>query len=284
MKINSKYYPELAFAIKIAQQAGKLLLSYPKATNISFKENKTPVTAADKAISNLIAMEIKKEFPTYALLDEERADDLKRLKSKFCWVIDPLDGTRGYIAGDENCGPLIGLLHNHQPVLGVAYRPLRGELVYAVRGNGAYVLLEKQAKKIHVSGSKEIHLLISQSRNSPELTEIIQLINPKTARKQNSSFKIIEVAMGRATLFVCPQSNPMHFWDLCATQVILEEAGGKITDMKGNPLNYALQETTFNLGIVASNGKIHGEVLKILKKPKTTQKNKTFKNHPSNRP
>jgi len=78
------------------------------------------------------------------------------------------------------------------------------------------------------------------------------------------SLKIVEVAKGNATLFLCPATSTMHLWDLCAPQLILEEAGGRITDRYGKPFNYAQQETVNRNGIIASNGVDHdGIVAKI---------------------
>ena len=225
---------ELDVAIKIARNASKILIErHPNPTGVETKADGSLVSDVDKAVSAFIQNELIAQFPTHGVLNEELVDDQSRFNREFCWYVDPLDDTKGYLAKSATFGVLLGLTYKFQPVLGVTYNPLSDELVCAIRGSGAYRMRQGETSKISVAKSKDVHLLISNSRSSPELEQIIEKIRPASTTKMGGSLKIVEIAKGAATVFLCPKSSTMHLWDLCATSVILEEAGGKITDTYG---------------------------------------------------
>ena len=193
-------------------------------------------------------------------LDEERAEDKSRFKRRRCWVVDPLDDTRGYLAKQNTFGVIIGLLEDFQPVFGITYRPLSDELAFAIDGEGAFVEIGREQNRISVQQGK-ISVLISNSRSSEELEKILQKIKPEETIKIGGSLKTVEVAKGNASLFLCPTTSVMHLWDLCAPQVILEEAGGRISNAYGKCFDYSQAETVNRNGVIASNGIIHQRVV-----------------------
>lgn len=260
---------ELEVAQLAAVEAGKILLSfYDSPKGVEMKSDKTLVSEADKQSSKKISHILNSAFPQYSIIDEEKINEIATIE--FCWVIDPLDGTREYLEKSTNFGILIGLTKNGIPILGLAYRPLTGEMMYSTKGRGSWVKNKDGIKKIQVSASKEINLLISASRPSLELDELISLISPDSIRKMGSAFKITEVAAGRATLYLAPKENTMHLWDVCGPSIILEEAGGKITDLEGKNLSFTDPQTLFENGILVCPKELHSIILRKLNK---SQKN-----------
>ena len=141
-------------AIETALEAGQLLLDMRESAVARLKVDKTLVTDADDAASKLIVGQLRTQFPDYGILDEEALSQ-QRPDSQYCWVTDPLDDTRGYKDGTQDFGVIFGLLKDHQPVLGVTFRPLANELLYAVKGEGAYRLNLDTRESTPISVSKK---------------------------------------------------------------------------------------------------------------------------------
>lgn len=245
----------------LVRQAGRILLdNYGNPRGIERKSDGTLVTGVDRDASELISSSLMKQFPGYGILDEERQEDGTRFSRKRCWVVDPLDGTVEYIEETGDFGIIVGLLDGFRPVFGVTYKPHKDELAYAARGQGAYLLQGGEAARLSVSESDELHVLISRIRSSEELDTMLARLEPDSVTYMGGSLKTIEIARGDATLFLCPTTSRMALWDLCAPSVILEEAGGRISDVHGNPFNYQGGTTNYK-GVVATNRRIHDAVL-----------------------
>src|SRR4051794_10792196 len=149
---------ELKTAIALAYAAGKLISDYYKTEFVAEEKLGAdnfyePVTAADRAASRLIVEALTTEFPDDAILSEEEADDLEtRLSAKRVWIIDPIDGTAGFVKKDGDFAVQIGLAEAGRAVLGVVYMPVHKKLDFAVRGQGAFESVEKgEAVRLHVS-------------------------------------------------------------------------------------------------------------------------------------
>lgn len=251
---------ELVCAKNAAIEAGKILLAhYNNPSGIERKDDQSLVSDADKASSKQIQELLVRDFPDYDYIDEERT--IQERKNPYCWVVDPLDGTREYLEKKPDFGILIGLMKEDVPVAGVAYRPLTGEMMYASYGRGAYREQGGQKEKISVSLSKEISALISTSRHNLELDSLLSAIKPHLISKMGSAFKLAEIAAGRATLYLAPKQNTMHLWDICAFNIILQEAGGIITDLEGFSLDFSNPHVAFEKGIVAAPITLHTTII-----------------------
>jgi len=247
-----KFEKELETAKRVARISGAMLLEIRKRDmEITLKKDKSIVTLADKLSSDLIYKKLEEDFPDYGIIDEERGNNSRKNK-ELCWVVDPLDGTFEYVNNGEHFGVMIGLMKNFNPILGVVYKPVRDEIVYAIKGQSAFLECYNKKRRINVSDSYKLNLLISKNRKNSELNKIVKKINPDKIIEMLSSFKITEVAKGNATHFVCPPSITMNLWDLCSQQVILEEAGGIMSDYYGNKINYA-GDLVNKFGVIASN-------------------------------
>ncbi len=263
---------ELKAACDLAVKGGRILLdSRGNSMVTGIKSDQSIITDADRKASEFLTSELAKGFPSYGLLDEENPQPDTRYKHELCWVTDPLESTISYSLGMDTFGILIGLMKKFRPVLGVSYRPATGELVYAVIGEGTYQISLAGKKALHVSLSDSVDVLVSRFRNSTELDAMLQRIGQARVRQMPSSFKAIEVAKGNATLFLSAPSKTMNLWDLCAPQIILEEAGGRMTDVSGSPIDYS-GNLAVEKGVIASNGIIHDYVIGRLRDAQVAKK------------
>ena len=245
----------------IMKKAGKILLEKRHLPIIiSQKKDKSPVCNVDIEASQFLTEEFSKNFKEHGIIDEEISH---KTDKEFYWVIDPLDGTIEYLNRGENFGVLACLLKDNIALAGFSYKPLADEFVYAIKGKGAYLRKDNKEVKLKVSNSKNIDVLVSQYRENNELKELLKKINPTSVSKMPSSFKMIEVAKGNATLFLCPKTTTMNCWDLYAPSLMLEEAGGKITNLNNQTIKYD-KDLINQEGVLASNQLIHKEVLQKL--------------------
>jgi 3'-phosphoadenosine 5'-phosphosulfate (PAPS) 3'-phosphatase len=256
---------ELKAAIRIAIGAGRLLeMERGNYLDVEIKQDRSLCTYVDKLSSEYIAERLVREFPEHDLIDEERSDQIICPGPGRTWIVDPLESTISYIRGEGNYGVMIGLMEDNQPILGVTYRPAICELVYAVKGNGAFLEDRSGLRRLDVRASDELDILVSKYRVDPIFDGVIRNMRLTQVRGMPSSFKTIEVAKGCATAFICPPAVTMNTWDLCAPQIILEEAGGKISDIYGEDLDFRACLTNCK-GVIASNGIVHSRIEEALK-------------------
>lgn len=251
-------------ALKAAKEAGKIILSYySKNVNaISKGSTYNLVTKADIASENKIISIIKNKFPGHSILAEESGEEMH--KSDYCWVIDPLDGTNNFYHKFPMFCVSIALYKKGKPLIGVVFDPLKKELFYAEKDEGAFL----NNKKIKVSGANKLSksllalgfyyergLLMRKSLDQMErfFYENIHGIR----RTGSAALDICYTACGRLDGFWELYLNP---WDYAAGSLIVMEAGGRITDTQGRKYNLMMKN------IVASNGKIHKDMIWILKK------------------
>ena len=317
---------ELKFGLEVVRKACFLAESVRKkfqSASVS-KADKSPVTIGDYAIQALIGAFLQKQFSKDILIGEERASSLREsshgallgdirdsLKDFLgqvatdeqilswvgegglpagnrAWVLDPIDGTKGFIRGGQYAVSL-ALLENGVVTLGILgcpklqddQFPEPGILAWAVRGQGAWHSdLSENAKKIPLKVSDcnslgEARMVCSEDESHTDLPRILKVLeaagNQKKPFEMSSLAKIVVLANGRTDFLLrlpSPKSPDYRewIWDQAAGSLILEEAGGMITDMTGKALNFHKGLRLFdNIGIVASNKKVHTELLKLLK-------------------
>ena len=170
---------ELEVSKKIALKAAEQILKiYNTDFDVEYKKDNSPLTKADKESNELIVKKLMQEFPDYAVLSEEYEDDKSRLNNDWCWVIDPLDGTKEFLKRNGEFTINIALTHKHKVVLGVVYAPVTKELYYAIKGHGAYSEIDDKVVKLNVSDRKDnLKLLKSRSHASKELEQFINRNN-----------------------------------------------------------------------------------------------------------
>jgi 3'(2'), 5'-bisphosphate nucleotidase len=266
---------ELETAIDAARLAGKVILEH-YALEIIAEEKLgvdnfyEPVTAADRAASAMIVGHLSAAFPQDAVLSEEVPDDAKeRLSHERAWIIDPIDGTAGFVKKDGDFGVQIGLVVRGEPVVGVVLLPFHGILYYASKGGGAFRIPGNgPAERMHVSSKTDfskMDLAITRHHSSRNMTRVLEEFQFRRLTHRGSvGLKVGLLAEGVCDIYIHP-SPRTKIWDTCGPQVILEEAGGRLTDLFGMPLDYASADLQNHNGILATNGTAHADAVKRMR-------------------
>jgi len=267
--VSSNLDREHEVACQAARDAGRVILSYygnPELV-VDTKADTSPVTAADRAADALILDRLRTGFPGDAFLTEESPEDPGRLGKRRVWIIDPLDGTRDFIAQTGDFSVHIGLVVDGQPLLGVVYQPVRQALYHARRGGGAFLDSSGTSSQIRTSTRKvpgELRVGISRLNPDEGLGKCLAAsgLAPR-AVAMGASVKHMALARGDldAVLNLSPAEQE---WDTCAPEVILAEAGCTVSDGDGNPMRYNQKDLFRRRGSVASNGLCHALMLRVM--------------------
>lgn len=265
---------ELETATELALQAGKLILKHYD-TDFAAEEKlgadsySEPVTIADREASRLIVDGLANEFVDDAILSEEEPDDVeRRIVTNRVWIVDPLDGTAGFVKKDGDFSVQIGLAIDGKAMLGVVYQPFHDRLLYAVKGGGAF-LREKNHEAVTLCTSehtsiKDLKLAMSRNHASPRMKRVIEHFGfSEIIRRGSVGLKVGLIAEQVCDIYIHP-SPRTKLWDTCAPQIILEEAGGKFTDLFGGEIRYNRVDLQNHDGILASNGPVHAAARKHL--------------------
>ena len=265
---------ELQVAVQTAREAGAKVMNFYNSLIVAeekfgidnFSE---PVTEADRAASRIIIRNLKNNFPDDGILSEEETDDLARLETKRVWMIDPIDGTRGFINRDGDFAVQIGLAENGESILGVVYEPLSKRLFWAVKNAGAWLeVAERTPERLVVSDKANFETMVlaaSRSHRNPKLDRIIETFNFAREIKRGSvGVKIGLLTTQTADIYIHLSPRTKH-WDTCAPNIILEEAGGMMTDLFGEKIFYNTSDVQNHNGIVSSNKKTHDTIIRNLK-------------------
>jgi 3'(2'), 5'-bisphosphate nucleotidase len=267
---------ELEVACRLAREGGELVLRYHRAREgdpgglaVDLKVGDEPVTEADRAVNQLLWTRLREAFPGDALLTEELPDDGSRHGAARCWLVDPIDGTKDFIAGRPGFSVMIGLLQAGAPVLGVVYQPLGDVLYYATAGQGAYRRRGEGApERLRVSAVRElsaVRMVSSASHPAPAVEALRAQAGISDELSIGSvGIKLSLIAAGERDLYINPMGRT-KLWDTCGPEVILREGGGSLTDGHGRPLDYRGADLSHRSGLVASNGLVHDEALARLR-------------------
>lgn len=250
----------LEFAKDIAKEAGKIMLKYFNINNgASYKGDKTIVTLADTEINSYLIKKVKEKYPNHSVDGEEEQFG----KSDYVWVCDPVDGTAMYARHIPVAVFSLALVVKGESKVGIVYDPFTDNLYTAIKGKGAY----KNNEKINVNNYElddmktvcNYELWPSADYN---IFKVIQELGNKTYFVSIGSIirACMCVANGNFTLAIFPGTKHKNC-DIAAVKVIVEEAGGKVTDLFGNEQRY---DESIN-GAVISNKKVHEEVIKVIK-------------------
>lgn len=250
----------LDFAIDIARQAGALLVEgLSRQRQLELKSPFEVVTEMDRASEQLIITAIRTKFPDHTILAEESGGTFD--DDRPTWLIDPLDGTNNYAHGFPSFAVSLALWSERQPVLGVVYDPLRNELFSAGAGAGAHC----NGQRLHVSSIATLGAaLISTGfpydyagRTDNNLREFdrVQARCQGVRRAGAAALDLAYVAMGRLDAHWEIDLKP---WDTGAATLLVQEAGGRISDHRGGAWN------PWSSRLIASNGHIHDELIQVL--------------------
>ena len=259
--------PETNLAINSVIDAGKTVMKiYNQPFETKIKSDNSPITEADIASNKIIQKIISTS--DYPILSEETKDNKKRLEKETVWIIDPLDGTSDFINKTGEFTIMIGLVRKQVPVLGIIYCPPQNTLYVAQQNQGSYQLAGEKWSKMSVSTISDLTKSRTvYSRHHSEESErlFFKYIKTKKLTKRGSSLKAIDVASGTSELYFT-STNKIKQWDTCASYCLVKEAGGNMTDVYGNDLNYNIDDVNHQNGIIVSNGLVHEKVINSYKR------------------
>jgi myo-inositol-1(or 4)-monophosphatase len=243
------------FAIGLAKKAGRIMLAhFGLGMSKKWKKDNTPLTATDIAINKLVITEIKKAFLKHSLLGEEESN---LQKSEFIWVCDPIDGTIPFSHGYPAFMFSLALTRSGKSILGVMYDPILNRMFFAEKGKGAFL----NGKRIKVSRVKNLKNTMINLDTDVRLIKLRNKLIEKgvyTTTFYGATYGSALVACGEFVAGIYEYDKP---WDGAAVKVIVEEAGGKVTDTSGKQQRW---DREIN-GFVATNGLVHEELLKIIR-------------------
>lgn len=255
------YEDYLEFAKEIAKKAGEIMLKYFNMDNIAnYKDDNTIVTLADTEINQYLIKRVKEEFPEHSVDGEEDAFG----KSNHVWVCDPIDGTAMYARHIPVAVFSLALVVDGKPIVGVVYDIFTDNLYTAIKDKGAF----KNNKKILVNNCcltdiKSVSHFDIWPNAPYHINEVIEELGKKTYFVSIGSIirACVCIASGEFTLAIFPGTKHKNC-DIAAIKIIVEEAGGKVTDLFGEEQRY---DTDIN-GAIISNGLVHNEVIETIKK------------------
>ena len=250
-------------AVKAARKAEKVLSRYFLKRNQARRVGLEFKAEADKAADQVIYNAIKKSFPSHSILTEERAREKKF--GEYTWVVDPIDGTTNFICGFPLWAISIGLVHNGIPLLAVTNIPKLNKLYVAQKGKGARCN-NKKIKVDSITDLKRSNITLDIGYHPQRSKLYAQMI-----QKLGDNVGNISIINSICTSFPLIASRNLqgliHYtvtpWEFPTGTLILEEAGGKVTDLKGQKITYKLtRQKPYN--VIASNNKIHSKLVKLL--------------------
>jgi histidinol-phosphatase len=247
-------------ARRAAEKGGATAMRWFKTgVRVEKKLDQSPVTQADKESEAAIVAEIKRDFPDHDLLTEESGAESHG--SEYRWIVDPLDGTKGFIRGGAFWGPIVALEERGRIVAGAMAMPVLNEVYWASRGQGAF----RNGTRLSLSAVEDLEqaaLSLGELKGlvaPPHGPGVLELI--KTATVTRSYGDVAACAMllnGQADLWV---EAGVQIWDIAGLMILIEEAGGRFTDLTGRP-------TVTSGAAIAGNPRLHQRALEMISKPR----------------
>jgi 3'(2'), 5'-bisphosphate nucleotidase len=260
---------ELEVAVELARGAGRILMEiYAKDFAVAYKGANNPVTEADQRANTYIVAELEKRFPEDGIVAEESVERGDAVHKQRCWFVDPLDGTKEFIAKNGEFSVMIGLAIDGKSALGVVYQPGLDKLYRGVVGGEAVLEVGDTRRVLRVSDkadTAQLKLVVSRSHRPANIAQIMQRLGTDSEMPSGSvGVKVGLIAERQADLYV-HVSDKSSLWDACAPEAILHAAGGKFRHVDGTPIQYATAETQNKKGILATNAATYEPVLEVVR-------------------
>jgi len=254
---------------EIAFAAGEIVLEhYTEDVEITWKSPGNPVTAADHAANEFILEKLQQQFSGEAVLSEETRDDMSRLGKDLIWVVDPLDGTKEFIKRNGEFSIMIGLVESGRPVLGAVCQPTTKTVYFGAVAMGAWSSSPSGVHALRVSNktkSSELRMVASRSHFDERIERVRKRLGIGTLLRSGSvGLKCGLIARGECEVYVHP-STRVSMWDSCGPAAMLVAAGGVMTDLKGDPLDYSGVDVRHRHGLLATHGRLHDQIVEILR-------------------
>jgi 3'(2'), 5'-bisphosphate nucleotidase len=260
---------DLSAALEAATRAGELIRREYESFEVIPDAPASISTHVDKASQELILGSLRDWFPVDGLCAEEATATLASAcpTGLRVWVVDPIDGTRGFARKTGQFSVMIGLLVEGRPVLGVVLEPVQRRVTFAEQGRGCWCKVgDGEPVRCRVSQRRslaECVLVQSWSKPGREATPVAAIRPARVVETYSGGVKLAMVARGEADVY--PNTyEAFADWDICAGHVLVTEAGGRVTDLSGGAIVYQAADFSQRKGLLATNGLVHDEVLKRL--------------------
>jgi myo-inositol-1(or 4)-monophosphatase len=227
------------------------------------KGKSSPVSEADIAVNDLLERRLRQASPGYGWLSEESADDQSRLGRKYTWIVDPIDGTRSYLAGHDDWCVCAALVEDAEPVLAAVYAPASEEFFFAARGKGTLL----NDRRVHASPGDDLDFsrmagpkpLVARLSHSPDGISLHPRIGSLALRLCRVAHGALDAA------FAGGQSRD---WDLAAANLIVQEANGRMTALSGDAISYNRRDVVHGV-LVAAGRDRHARIVGHFKNLRT---------------
>jgi myo-inositol-1(or 4)-monophosphatase len=244
--------------LEVVGAAAELALSFFRANaKVWTKVGNSPVTEADIAVDLMLRRELRAARPTYGYLSEESADDGSRLTAPRTFIVDPIDGTRAFVAGATDWTIPIAVVEAGRPIACALCAPAKGEIYHAEHGAGAF----RDGQRIHVSDRQSLEgATLAVSKRLFEIAKIAAPTGFRSVFHASLAYRLARVADGRLDgVAIKPNAQD---WDLAAADLLVHEAGGRLTNLDRSPPRYD-RPTTAHGPMVAAPPQLHGELLRL---------------------
>lgn len=266
--LRTGYEREHALAVDLARRASAIIRRHGRLdeTTARAKGDGSPVTAADLEADRLIRTEITAAFPADALLTEESADDPRRLDNPRCWIVDPLDGTAQFVLGTGDFDVFIALVENTRPVVAASAHPPSGAILSAVAGGGAWLWDADERpgpRRIAIEAHAEPPRLVASTWYRGRETELT--LARIASRLDTSPPEVVDTGFTPRKLLTAPRQYDAFIglaphwnqisaseWDTVAPDLLVNEAGGRFTDLQGRPHRYNKPNPRVDGGLLVS--------------------------------
>jgi myo-inositol-1(or 4)-monophosphatase len=239
--------------IRIAEQAGELIARAPPAPALPVHRDEDPVTPADRIVDSYLRNRLLALRPC-GWLSEETMDTADRLLEQDVWIVDPLDGTREFVERVPEYATSIALCTSGEPVLAVVHNPVTLDTYSAVKGGGAHrgtlQLAVREGRRLEASRTEVAHGEFVGFQGQWDVQPVGSI-----------AWKLCHVAAGLAAVTL--SRGPKREWDVCAGALLVTEAGGRVTDLSGEPLRFNRRDTLFS-GIIAGAPEGHERALRAV--------------------
>lgn len=255
--------------LQALKSSGKILMeNFGKLHKVSIKQNQSNiVTKTDLESEKNIVLIIESKFPGHSIIAEETG--FQERESKYLWIVDPIDGTSNFASQIPWFGIIVCLLENFKPMMAGVYLPFYDMLYFAEKGRGSYlnekrIFVTRETELKNVLFSYSLDFSKDKTKTEFEVKIMKELVsNVRNLRATNSVVDFCYTADGRSGGFI---NQSTKIWDIAAPALIVQEAGGVVTDINGEPLNFKVNKSDYlrNFTIVGSNKTLHSKVLKLI--------------------
>lgn len=267
-----RYEDELHVALEAVRRAGQAILEDYARLEVIPDAPASITTETDRRSQEIILQCLKDAFPVDGFCAEEKTETLAQAAQTGprLWIVDPIDGTRGFARKTDEFSVMVALVDHEAIAVGVVSEPAHARLTYAVRGGGCWRRDLKEAMAQPCRVTPVAHLAVAtltqtHSHKAAQSSQEVRALQPaRILETYSAGIKLALVARGEADLYLNGYDS-CHDWDICAGQILVEEAGGRVTNLLGEEPRYGLPGAVQRHGLLASNGILHGIALATLR-------------------